>query len=165
MARGEPKPHMLRMVLVLAGCAAGPTLQRAGLLALGASRHQPQPSQPLELTSDPEPLAGMQRAALHQQPAPARHPADHRHGGLHPPHPPHELHGRPSAPPAGTAALRLRRWGRRYRRRKWWWGNGRRTDATRNRAALAAGDVRPGSAPQGAADVLEQQQQVQGIGG
>jgi hypothetical protein len=101
---------MLRMVLVLAGCAAGPTLQRAGLLALGASRNQPQPGQPLELTSDPEPLAGMQRAALHQQPAPARHPADHRFGGLHPPLPADERSGCPSAPAAGTAAFGL-----------WWW--------------------------------------------
>ena len=86
------------------------------------------------------PLAGVQRAALHQQPAgsgpaPLGPAVDHRHDGLHPLLPAHERIRRPAAPPAGPAALRLRRWVRRKR----WRGNRWRNDATHNRSALAAG--------------------------
>jgi hypothetical protein len=116
--------------------ATGPALQRPGRVAVGASRYRPQPEQPLELTPRPESLARMQRAALHQQPAPRGDAAGHRFCGLHPPLPPYECGGCPSAPAAGTAAFRLR-W-RRQRRR---WGNGWWADATRHRSALAAGDL------------------------
>jgi hypothetical protein len=129
---------------------AGPTLQRPGRVAVGASGHQPQPEQPLEFTPRPESLAGMQRAALHQQPSPGRDAAHHRHGGLHPPLPAHERGGCPSAPAAGTIAFGL--W-RRGRWQRWWWrwGNGWRSDATRHRSALAAEDLslRSSSAPAG----------------
>jgi hypothetical protein len=110
----------------------------------GASTHFGKVTRPdgvmlqLDLRHLPEPLAGMQRAALHQQPAPGCDATGLRFGGLHPPLPPHERRGRPSAPAAGSAALWLRR--RRWKRR--WWGNRRRSDATRYRAALAAGGLR-----------------------
>ena len=78
----------------------------------------------------------MQRAALHQQPAPGGNAADHGFGGLHPPLPADERGGGPSAPAAGAAAFGLWwwwRWRRKWRRR----GNGRRRGAAFNRAALA----------------------------
>jgi hypothetical protein len=109
--------------------------------AVGAVGHQPQPGQPLQLTADTEPLAGMQRAALRLQSAvsgsaPLGPEADHQHGRLHPPRPPHERHGCSSAPAAGTAGHRVRWRGRRKRR---WRGNGWWSDATHNRPSLAAG--------------------------
>jgi hypothetical protein len=69
-----------------------------------------------------------------------------------------ECRRHPPAPAAGTAALQLRRWGRRGR-----WQ--RCSGQAHHGVALASGGVRPGSTPQRAADVLEQQQQMQRIGG
>lgn len=78
-------------------------------MAVDAGGHPPHPEQSLELTPNPEPLAGMQRAVFHQQPADSGHAplgpaADQQHGGLHLPLPPCEHSERPSAPAAGTAA-------------------------------------------------------------
>jgi hypothetical protein len=60
-----------------------------------------QPAQPLELTPDPEPLAGVQRAAFHQQLAPGWDATGLRFGGLHSPLPARECVGARQHPQQG----------------------------------------------------------------
>jgi len=136
----------------------GPALSRPRHLALVAQRHQPQPGQPLDVGLCPELLAGMQRAPLHQRPAAWGPAGDHRHGGFHSQRPADECGRHPPAPAAGAVAQQHWCWGKRGR-----WE--RRSGQAHHRVALTSGVVRTGSTPQRAANVLEQQQQVQRIGG
>jgi hypothetical protein len=61
-------------------------------------------SSPLALSPGPQPVEGVQRAALHHRPAACGSAVGDGHGGLHPQLPAHERGWRPPASPAGTAS-------------------------------------------------------------